>query len=162
MITIGFFSNDNLVNRIVQWFQGSNINHCAIGFEQNGQQYWFEAGTRGGVQVVNRGYLSGMCAEFQVLPDISKELQVAMQARLGQPYDYLTIFGFILMIIFHLLSINIDNPFYDKSSEVCSELIIEVDTQHLIPEFQGLIPANISPATLFNICSTGSSFKRLC
>lgn len=161
MITIGFFSNDNFVNKVVQWFQGSNINHCAIGFEQNGQWYWFEAGTNGGVQIVDRGYLSGMVAEFQIVPDISTELQTAMQTKLKEPYDFLTIFGFMLIYIFSWFHIKVNNPFYDPSSPVCSELIVEVDTQHLIHEFDGLDPADISPSTLFNICSQGSSFKRL-
>ena len=36
MITIGFFSNDSLIDNIIKWFEKSPINHTAIGFTKDG------------------------------------------------------------------------------------------------------------------------------
>ena len=159
MITIGFFSNDNLLAKIIKWFEGSPINHCAIGFMKDGKQCWLQA-AHAGIQVVDRGWLGGLVAEFQVLPNIENEVELA-EKRVREPYDDLTLVGIALMTIAKLFGIGINNPFYEKAGAICSELIVEADTQHLIPEFNGLDVANISPAILFNICSKGKSFKRL-
>ena len=98
--------------------------------------------------------------KFEVLPDISGEVELAKK-RIGQPYDVLTLFGYIPVILGRYLHIGINNPFYSKSAEVCSEFVVEVDTQHLIHEFDNLKPANIDPEDLFDICLKGASFKRL-
>jgi hypothetical protein len=159
MITIGFFSNDNLLAQIIKWFEGSPVNHCAIGFVKNGEQCWLQA-AHAGIQVVDRGWLSGLVAEFQVIPNIENEVGLAEQ-RVGQPYDDLTLVGMAIIIIAKLFGIGINNPFYQKAGAICSELIVEADTQRLISEFNGLDPANISPAQLYQICLQGKSFKRI-
>lgn len=159
MITIGFFSNNSFLTKAIQWFSGSPINHCAIGFTRNGQSCWLQAGTSG-VQIIDRNWLSGLCAEFEVLPKIENEVELA-EKKVGEPYGYLTIVGFVIMIAAKWLGLGINNPFYEKAAPVCSEFIIEADPQHLISEFDGLIPANITPGALFDICVKGKSFKRL-
>jgi hypothetical protein len=159
MVTIGFFANNDLLAKIIGFFEGSPITHSAIGFEKDGKQYWLHA-ARYGAQIVDRGYLGGLCAEFPVLSNIQGEVELAEQ-KVGEPYSQLTLIGFAAIILAKHFGIAIDNPFYEKSAVVCSEFVIEVDSQHLIHEFDGLDPADITPALLFDICSRGDSFKRL-
>jgi hypothetical protein len=159
MITIGFFSNNSFMTNIIKWFTGSPVNHCAIGFVYNGKPSWLEAGTSG-VAIVDRGYLSGLYAEFQVIPNIQNEVQLA-QKKVGQPYSDLTFFGIAIITVFKWFGIKINNPFYEKSAEICSEFIIEIDTSFLIPEFDRIDPANVSPGDLLKICESGKSFEKL-
>jgi hypothetical protein len=159
MITIGFFSNDNLLANVIKWFEGSPVNHCAIGFVKNGEQCWLQA-AHAGIQVVDRGWLSGLVAEFEIIPNIENEVELA-EKRVGEPYDDLTLVGMAIIIIAKLFGIGFNNPFYQKAGAICSELIIEADIDHLISEFNGLDPANISPALLYQICLQGKSFKRI-
>ena len=143
MITIGFFSNNSFMTNLIQLVTGSRINHVAIGLVKDGKQCWLEASTKG-VMIVDRGYLSGLCAEFEVLPDISNEVQLAEQ-KVGQAYADLIFIGFLFIYIGRLFGIKLHNPFYEKSAEVCSQFVVDVDTQKLIPEFYGLVPADVSP-----------------
>lgn len=159
MITIGFFSNNTLMPKIIRWFTKSPVNHCAIGIIKDGKPCWLQA-ANAGVQIVDRGWLSGLYAEFQIIPQIENEVELA-EKKIGEAYGYLTLIGFAIMIIAKWFGVGINNPFYEKAAPVCSEFIIEADIQHLISEFDGLDPANISPADLFNICMKGESFKRL-
>ena len=159
MVTIGLFSHDNIFGQLIKFFTGSPFTHAAIGFEENSKQYWLHA-VGSGVQICDRGYQSGLVAEFQVLPPVDNEVELAKK-KVGEPYSKLTILGFLIMILAKKFGIGIDNPFYEKSAVVCSEFVVESDTQHLIPEFNGLDPADIAPADLFNICANGKSFKRI-
>jgi len=156
MVTIGLFSHNNLFGLGIQLVTGSPFTHSAIGFEDNGKWYWLHA-VGSGVQICDRGYQSGLVAEFQVLPDVTNAVELAKK-KIGEPYAKLTILGFLIMILAKKFGIGIDNPFYEKSAVVCSEFIVETD---MVPEFNGLDPADISPATLFQICSNGPSFKRI-
>lgn len=159
MITIGLFSHDNLFAQLIKFFTGSQITHSAIGFEDNGKWYWLHA-VGSGVQICDRNYQSGLVAEFRVLPDISNELELAKK-KVGEPYADLTIVGFVIVMLAKRFGLGINNPFYQKSAVVCSEFVVECDTQHLIPEFNGLDPANITPGDLYNICLYGKSFQRI-
>jgi hypothetical protein len=160
MSTIAFFSGATFISKIIKLFTNSPISHSAIGFTGNdGKPYWLQA-VGSGVQIIPRGWESGLYAEFQVLANFDNEVAVA-EKKVGEPYAKLTILGFAIMIMAKWFGIGINNPFYQKSAVVCSEFVVESDTQHLIPEFDGLDPANISPADLFDICSKGKSFKKL-
>jgi hypothetical protein len=159
MITIGFFSNNTLFGQLTKLMTQSPITHAAVGFTKNGKQYWLQA-VGSGVQIVDRGWEGGLYAEYQVIPDVENEVEAA-EKKVGEPYGKLTILGFAIMIIAKWFGIGINNPFYEKSAVVCSELVVEVDTQHLINEFDGLDPADISPAALFDICSKGKSFRKI-
>jgi hypothetical protein len=160
MATIAFFSGTTFISKVIEWFTRSPISHSAIGFTgTDGKLYWLQA-VGSGVQIIPREWEGNLYAEFQVLPNIENELAVA-EKKVGEPYSKLTLVGFAIMIIAKWFGIGINNPFYEKSAVVCSEFVVESDTQHLISEFNGLDPANISPAVLFGICSNGKSFKKL-
>lgn len=169
MITVVFFHNNSTnifyktLSSIIQFFEGnSQISHAAIGLEVNGQPYLLQA-VWGGVQLAPRSdetSTHSVVAEFEILPSIENELATA-ESKVGESYDVLTLIGYIFVILGQDLHIGVNNPFYSKSGTVCSEFVIEVDTQHLIHEFDGLDPANIDPADLYNICLNGPSFKRL-
>jgi hypothetical protein len=160
MATIAFFSGTTFFSDAVKLFTNSPISHAAIGFTGNdGYQYWLQA-VGSGVQIIPRAWETDLYAEFQVLPNITNEVAIA-EKKVGEPYSKLTILGFVIMIIAKWFGIGINNPFYEKSAVVCSQFVVEADTQHLISEFDGLDPANIYPAALFDICSKGKSFKRI-
>ena len=160
MATIALFSHtNNILGKIIKWFTKSPVTHAAIGFTKDGKQYWLQA-VGAGVQIIPREWEDGIYAEFQVIPNIENEVAIA-EKKVGEPYARLTLLGFAIMIMAKWFGIGINNPFYQKSAVVCSEFVVEADTQHLITEFDGLDPADISPAALFAICSSGKSFKRI-
>lgn len=165
MVSIIFFHNtaNNITSKIIQWFEGgSQISHSALKVDVNGVP-WLLHAAWGGVAFIPMSEIMGdhtVVAEFEVIPDISNEFEQAKK-RIGQPYDVLTLFGYIPVILGRYLHIGINNPFYSKSAEVCSELVVEMDVNHLIPEFSGLDPADIDPQDLYNICASGGSFRRL-
>lgn len=160
MATVAFFHGSTFISKVIEWFTNSPISHTAIGFVgQDGKQYWLEA-VGSGVRIIPRAWETDLYAEFQVLPNIDNEV-VLTEKKVGEPYSQLTIVGFVVVKFAKLFGIGINNPFYEKSAVICSEFVIEADSQHLIKEFDGLDPANISPAALFDICQKGSSFKRI-
>jgi hypothetical protein len=160
MITIAFFSGNSFFSRMIKWFTHSPISHAAIGFVgKDGHQYWLEA-VGVGVRIIPREWETDLYAEFQVLPNVENEVEIA-EKKVGEPYSKLTILGFVIMMVAKWFGIGINNPFYEKSAVVCSELVVEADSQHLIPEFDGLDPADISPAALFDICLVGKSFRKV-
>ena len=152
----------NLFSSMISFIEGSPISHAAIGLEKDGVQYLLSA-RWGGVGLDTRDYVlstHNVYSEFEIIPNVIGELALA-EKRIGQPYGVLTLLGYIAVLLGRDLHIGINNPFYSKSAEVCSEFVIELDIQGLIPEFKGLNPANITPKDLDSICSKGSSFKRL-
>lgn len=148
---------------MIQWVEGSPIAHSAIGITYNGAPSFLHAAW-GGVAIVPREALlvapHTMVAEFEIIPDLGDEVALA-EKRVGQGYDVLTLFGYIPVLLGRKLKMGINNPFYSKSAEVCSEFIIELDSQNKIPEFDGLDPADVMPPDLFTICSEGKDFRRL-
>lgn len=151
--------------KMIAFFENSaqKISHSALKIDVNGVP-WILHAAWGGVAFIPMSQIMGnhtLVAEFEIIPDVSSEFERCKQERVGQGYDVLTLFGYIPVILGKYLGIGINNPFYSKSAEVCSELIIEMDVQHLIHEFDGLDPANITPQDLFDICSKGSSFRRI-
>ncbi len=162
MATIALFTSNNIFSRIIQFFEGSKISHSAIGIDIDGVSYFLHAAW-GGVQLTARENVLSydkLFAEFEVIPNIEDEVNTA-KSKIGEPYDTIGLFGFIFVLLARKLGIGIHNPLASKSAVVCSEFIIECDTQHLIPEFYGLDPETITPPDLFHICSNGKSFKEL-
>lgn len=167
MVSIVLFHNTTtglmgILPKIIGWFTGSTISHSGLKIMVNGEA-WILHAAWGGVAFIPMAEIMGnhtIVAEFEIVPDISSEFEQAKK-RIGQGYDVLTLFGYIPVILGKFLHIGIHNPFYSKSAEVCSQLVVEMDVNHLIHEFDGLDPADISPADLFKICSNGNSFKRV-
>lgn len=164
MISIAFFHNtsSNIFSKIIQLVENSPISHSAIKMDINGVS-WLLHSAWGGVAFIPMAEIMGnhtLVAEFQVLVDISNEVELAKK-KIGQPYDVLTLFGYLFVFLGRTLNIGIDNPFYSKAGSICSEFIIEADVNHIISEFDGLEPANISPKDLFNICNSGKDFRRI-
>jgi hypothetical protein len=162
MITIALFSSKMILSRLIMWITKSPASHSAIGFEKDGKQYFLHAAW-GGVQITPREeVLAGrtLVAEFEVKANLDDELALA-EKRVGEPYDTVGLFGYLAVLLAKNFGWGIHNPLASKSAVVCSEFIIELDYYHEIPEFDGLNPANVSPRDLFDICSSGASFRKL-
>jgi hypothetical protein len=164
MASIVLFHNPkNLFSKLIELFQGSPISHSGIGMTVNGEEYVLHAGFTG-VNLVPRAFLlrnHTIVAEFQVIPDIDKEMMQVADKHIGESYDVFGLLGYMFVMFGRWLKLKIHNPLASKSSVVCSELICEADPLQLIPEFAMLVPADTTPKDLFDICSNGKSFKRL-
>jgi hypothetical protein len=169
MVSIVLFHNtesglSGLFSNIIADAEDSpqRISHSALKVDVNGVP-WILHAAWSGVAFIPMSEIMGnhsVVAEFEIVPDVSKEFEAA-KGRVGQSYDVLTLLGYIFVVLGRYLHIGINNPMYSKSGEVCSELVIEMDVNHQIPEFEELVPADVTPQDLFNICSIGSSFRRL-
>lgn len=161
MVTIALFSSKMILSRIIMWIT-KGPSHSAIGFEKDGKQYFLHAAW-GGVQITEREKVLSnhtLMAEFEILANLDDEVLLAKE-KVGQPYDTIGLFGYLAVLIAKNFGIGIHNPLASKSAVVCSEFIVELDVNHEIPEFQGLDPADVSPRDLFDICSSGKSFRKL-
>lgn len=162
MVTIALFSSKMFLSKIIMWITKSPASHSGIGFTKDGQDYFLHAAW-GGVQVTPRAAVLAnhtLVAEFEVLADLDDEFQLAVK-RVGEPYDTVGLFGYLAVLIARNFGLGIHNPLASKSAVVCSEFIIELDSNHEIPEFKDLDPADVTPRDLFDICSTGASFKKI-
>jgi hypothetical protein len=162
MSSILFLTTNSLISKVIRFFTRSKISHTAICFEINNEKFVLESLIDGVVlrprsQALQNQYL---IAEYEILANLDNELNQACK-RVGEPYDKLSLFGFLIMMALHLIGVNIHNPLSFMSGTVCSEFIISCDTNHEIPEFIGLDPASVTPADLYNICSLGASFKKI-
>src|SRR5271166_1206420 len=118
MITIAFFHNtsNDITSKIIEWMEGgSQISHSAIGLDIGGVPYLLQSAW-GGVALIPRAEIMGnhsLVAEYQILPDTTGEVEAA-EKRIGQPYDVLTLVGYIFVFLGRDLGIGINNPFYSK------------------------------------------------
>lgn len=162
MVTIALFSSKMILSRIIQWVLKSPVSHSAIGFEKDGRQYFLHAAW-GGIQITPREKVLSnhtLVAEFEVAANLDDELVLA-EKRIGEPYDTVGLFGYILVLLAKNFGLGIHNPLASKSAAVCSEFIVELDVNKEIPEFQGLDPETVTPRDLLDICSSGKSFKKI-
>lgn len=162
MITIALFSSKMILSRLIMWITKSPASHSAIGFEKDGKQYFLHAAW-GGVQISERSVVLSthtLVAEFEVLADLTDEVTLA-EKRVGEAYDTIGLFGYLAVLIARDFGLGIHNPLASKSAVVCSEFIVELDVNKEIPEFKDLDPADVSPRDLFDICSSGASFRKI-
>jgi hypothetical protein len=162
MITITLFSGTSILSKLIKFFQGGPVSHCGIGITLDGTPMFLHASLTG-VQLTPREVLlkdHTIVAEFEIIPDIQNEIKPD-ELRIGQSYDFIGLLGYLPIIFFRKFGIKINNPFASKSAAVCSEFVIEADVYHKIKEFDGLIPQDITPQDLYNICLNGTSFRKI-
>ena len=168
MISIVLFSTKGsvfakIVSSLISWFEdGSRITHAGIGLNIDGVPHILHA-TWPKVVLVPRDQVlqsHNVVAEFEVIPDISNEIEIA-EKKVGEPYSLLTLFGYIAVVIGKYFGVGIDNPLSSKSAVVCSEFVVEVDVNHEIHEFDELDASDITPADLYFLCAYGDSFRRI-
>ena len=164
MASIVLFHNQkNIFSKIIELFQDSPISHCGIGLTINGLPYVLHAAFLG-VAFAPRDHLlqtHTIVAEFAIVPNVDAELMQAAEKYIGDSYDTFGLIGFLFVLLGRKIKRTIKNPFASKNALVCSELIVDADIDHLIPEFTGLVPEDTMPIDIYNICSNGKSFIRL-
>lgn len=162
MVSILFLTTNSLISKVIRFFTKSKISHTAVCFNLNNEKFILESLIDGVVLRPRNQALQNqnLIAEFEIIPDLNNEFQEATK-RIGEPYDKLSLLGFFIMILFHIVGIKIHNPLSFMSGTVCSEFIISCDTNHEIPEFNNLNPDSITPEDLYKICLNGKSFKQI-
>ncbi len=161
-MTLIFSTSKSLISRLICWFTKSPASHVMIGLEIHGIPMLLHC-TAGGVQVTPRTKWfrdSELVAEYTFRPDILEGLRYAFM-QLGVKYDYVSLLGFIPVLLFRWLRVKIKNPLASAKSMVCSEFILHVDHAHKIPEWVGLDPETTSPQDLLVVCRKEQSFAKL-
>lgn len=162
MITIAFFSSNELISKIIRFLTNSKVSHSAIGLELDGVKYFLHADTKGVNLVSRSNFLKEdyLIDEFEVIPNIEEEVFCGLR-YIGKKYDYTGLVGFLPMMLFRIFGIKITNILNNKSSYFCSEFIVDIDKFSKIKEFSGIKPGETSPKDLYKIVSSGSSFRNL-
>lgn len=98
-------------------------------------------------------------AEFEVLPDVSRETN-ALLARAGDRYDYGEIVSHVLLRVARCALPWIPATVSTPRRWTCARFLLDLDpTRSKIPEWRGLDARTVTPSDLLRVA--GSSFRRL-
>lgn len=156
-----FHSKHNLISKIIESFENSPISHTGICLKINDEPYVLHSAWAG-VQLVPISYLlksHTIVYEYEVVPDITKELMKVADQHIGDKYDTLGLFGYMAVWLGRKIKLGIHNPLASKSAAVCSRFVIQADVENLIPEFHLVDPEDIMPTDLLDICKNSNNFK---
>jgi hypothetical protein len=101
-----------------------------------------------------------LVAEYRFLVDVDEGVRHAFE-HLGEKYDYVSLFGFLPVLLFRWLKIKVGNPLASARAMVCSEFILHVDQGDRIPEWDALEYETTTPQELLDICEQRKSFECL-
>lgn len=116
--------------------------------------------TAGGVRIYPRARWENgkhLIREYGFIPDMDTGLHYSIQ-RVGDAYDYVGIVGMIWVMFGRWLRKKWSNPFAKPRAAWCSEFIVRMDIDHVIPEWMGLDPETTTPQDLDRLCRLNTSF----
>jgi hypothetical protein len=89
--------------------------------------------------------------EFLIPINKKTKLKVIQKAidKCGSPYGVGQIFGFSLVLFMRLFGKSIKNPFYSKSSYVCSELVGDILKEIHVKNSEKLDPSVMTPKDVY-------------
>lgn len=165
-MTLVFSTSSSWISKAIRWFTRSKSSHCMIGLEVHGTPMLLHC-TAGGVQFDPRDkWFKGnvLVSEWQFKDDVGageEGLRHAM-SHLGENYDYLTLFGWgLVILLWRYLKVRAKNPLSSPTAMVCSEFALHVgmkeEGKQTIPEWEGLDPEHTHCQDLLDRMP-GSSF----
>jgi hypothetical protein len=163
VITLLFSTGTDFISWLIRKITGGDVSHCAIGTTMRGIPVVIED-TVGGVRIYPRKRWEQshkLVREYAFVPDMSDGLRVAIQ-RVGDKYDYVGLVGMLWVMLGRWLKRKWRNPLARSSAAWCSEFIVHLDVDHVIPEWDGLDPETVTPRDLDRLCRIGASFKPAC
>lgn len=150
LIRVGFSTSKGLIPRAVRFFTRSKISHTFLIIEDSffGLDMVLEASLKG----LHLTTLAQFERENTILDIISLKCDISSGLKhflrfLGRSYDYLGIFGILLVILGRLVRLRLSNPFNTKAL-FCSELIVKVLQHSKYPGSESLNAATVSPHDL--------------
>jgi hypothetical protein len=161
-ITLIFSTSGGFLSWLIRKIQGSDISHCAIGTSMHGVPVVIED-TAGGVRIYPRArWEQGkkIVREYAFVPDMDSGLHAAIQ-RVGDKYDYVGLIGMLWVMLGRWLHQKWKNPIAKPGAAWCSEFVVRMDVDKVIPEWDGLDPETVAPRDLDRLCRLGVSFRQI-
>lgn len=144
MITAAFSTPKRwtLLSWLIRKFTKSKVSHCLIGIHVHGIPMFLEC-TAGGVKISLRSKYEktdNILYEYKFLHDMSAPLEHAYK-HLQESYDYAGLVGFAwVIILWRLFKRRVRNPFASSRAMWCSEFMLHLNHNHVIPEWKDLDP----------------------
>lgn len=163
MVTIGFSTTDEYLQRLIRWFTRSKTSHCWFSTELEGVPVIVHA-TIGGIKIEPRVTWekhNKIVSEFAYSSDISEGVKHAF-TLLGTKYDYVALLGYIFVIFWkRWFGKKIKNFLASPNAMVCSELLVNLAKHGSISEWENLDPERTTPQDLLSICESSESFTKI-
>ena len=141
---VGFSSSKEVMSKAIMLFTHSNVSHSYIVFEAAGEQLVVQACAKGVIcdHYDNFRQKHTIVAEYELLiPPEQQHLILSYALRqLTKSYDFLGILGFAWVLVNKAIGIHVNQPFRNRSSYYCSELIVAAlqsanfTTSHLLDQ----------------------------
>jgi hypothetical protein len=147
--TIIFVSSQSWISKVIQFVTGGKVTHAMIGgFNVEGVDVVLHSATSGVVFLPREKALVGcnVVGEFTIGREVNVKQLIG---DLGQPYDYLEMFGYAWVYLGKLIKQRWHNPLGSQQSFVCVELVLSMN----LPELNQLDVHATSPQDLYNACS---------
>lgn len=161
---IGFSTTNSPVSKVIKFFTRSKVSHAYIVFDVAGEQLIIHSTQKG----VNCDYYPTFAknhtivAEYEITADPEKEkLALAESIKLlDQPYDFLSIVGFVWVLTLRAIGIKARAPFKNRSAYYCSELGLMI-LRKLDMDCPGMERELTSPEDLLECLEGKSEVKRV-
>jgi hypothetical protein len=122
---IGLSTSNKITSRLIRWLTRSKVSHAYVRFEIAGEPLVIHA-TQDGINCDYYNHFirhSIVVEEYDLLVDREKEKMALAYAvkQLDHPYDFLSIAGFVWVLINKTFGRKIKNPFRNRAAYNCSE-----------------------------------------
>jgi hypothetical protein len=155
MLAIGFSTSRAWYSRLIRKFTKSKVSHTFLLTNVHGNLLVFQEGPLGYSVRAYEGFhkenqvVSLVCPKVSILKGFQKSL-----AELGQPYAYLALLGFGLVLLLRHFGWRLThNPFSSKRATFCSQRNTEILQDSGYPGAEALNPALTSPEMLLEFLS---------
>jgi hypothetical protein len=158
-----FTADNSWVSKAIRFITRGKTSHAALTSSIGGVPVLIHASI-GGVQVTpRRKWLRSNRAVAEFVPASGEGFDLGLAARaLGERYDYVSLLGFIPVLIARRIGARIRNPFARSNATVCSEFVVRAAAgQGRLQALIGLDPERTTPQDLLRACEQESGLFRV-
>ena len=160
-INVCLSTTDSVISRVIRWVTRATVSHAFITFRDDtlNQVFVMEANGRGFMLVPWKKWVrkNRMVVRYALATSEASQ-QGALQSlakRLGDQYDYISLFGFVLRRFFKRMA----NPLNDSKKLICSEAVAVFLHDVGLDEFQRA--ETFTPQDIYQVAERSEVFVRM-
>ena len=164
-IIVGFSTTSGLPSALIRYATESKYSHTYLRICMRGQWFVLDSSSKG-VRLtpwLRFKKANTVLDEFEAI-DYSEQTERALSETLGylnNPYDWKGLFGQGIVIALSLTGIKTKNPFRDKYSFICTELVWNFANESSHTDVGVLDRETIRPQELYEVLSVSTHYRRL-
>lgn len=156
-MNIGFSTTSSLLSTLVRKLTRSKISHTYIKFLVAGENIVLHATQHG----VNTDYYNNFVKKNRIYAEFKLNVSIDAQNKMlsyairqtDKPYDFISLVGFLWVIINKSFGRKTKNPFSSAGAYFCSELLVQTLKAGKFPNTDNLNSDNISPEDFLEFIS---------